>query len=670
MAFIFFTILVIWIIILQQKVDKLSNTIDTIARLYTKPAPIKESQVETLPEAPKEIKPEEVITENIDFKRPEKDFDISKIFLGNIFNKIGALAIIIAIIIFIKLVSPYIVITPLVKICAGFIAGLVMIGTAFHLRKNEKLQNYSEVLLGTGFADLFITTFCGYGMFHLLNTYSAIIIGAILLISTYIISDKMKTKSMLIIGLIGGYLTPFLSNADVNVSISYLIFLNAISVVYSLKNKNVKVINIINLVLTMIIMSGFKIFNEICIALPLALWLVYIIYDLLREKDANDYDTGLSWINYGVLTVFTILIYQGIKSSLEIVFACTALGYLALSIYSRKINFEQFKNYDYYILLNIWFLIFFIQGDIYRVFAWSISALILTFVIKKFNFEHLQKFIVGYYYSAFSYVLLAHVDGKYCLTEQYNPIINIRTAIFSVPVISMCISSFINEKYREILKFGAIALLYIFVVAEINSYLSTFENTELIEFNKTMMYIIIGFMYSLQNRFLFKKTNFGVYNFAGYIAFLISLSALVFNSYFYPEGFMNILNFRFAAYIVAIICSVIEAKEYDLFKYIAIFLGFMLCHSESVGIYEMYGNQFQYIISIVWVLYSGLITTVGIIKNKDYLKYSGIILSILSILRIFIYDLAKVDALYKLVILLVLGVILMFVSYLYSKKKI
>ena len=328
MAFIFFIILVVWIIVLQQKLDKLSDTVDTIVRLDEKPQLIKENQVEFLSETPKEIKPEKIITKNIDFKKTENDFDISKIFLGNIFNKIGALAIIIAIVIFIKLVSPYIVITPLVKISAGFIAGLLMIGTAFHLRKNEKLQNYSEVLLGTGFADLFITTFCGYGMFHILNTYSAIIIGAILLISTYIISDKMKTKSMLIIGLIGGYLTPFLSNADVNVSISYLIFLNAISVVYSLKNKNVKVINIINLVLTMIIMSCFKISHEICIALPLVLWLVYIVYDLLREKNTNEYDAGLSWINYGVLTVFTILIYHDIRSSLETVFACTALGYL------------------------------------------------------------------------------------------------------------------------------------------------------------------------------------------------------------------------------------------------------------------------------------------------------------------------------------------------------
>ena len=693
MEFIFFTVLFIWIIFLQQKLNKLSDTIDMIAKTNRKVPQIQKNHTETLPKKQENIlqekihtenvekvltentekvltkNVEKIHTENVDFKKSEDDSDISKIFLGNIFNKIGAIAIIIAVIIFIKLVSPYIVITPLFKIFAGFIAGFIMIGIAFHLRKNEKLQNYSEVLLGTGFADLFITTFCGYGMFHILNTWSVIIIGAILLISTYIISDKMKTNSMLKIGLIGGYLTPFMSGTDTNISISYLIFLNAISAAYSLKNKNVKAINIVNLILTMIIMSFIKTSNEICIALPLILWLVYIIYDLLREKDLNDYDTGVSLINYGVLTVFTILIYQEIRSLLEVVFICTALGYVGLSTYSRKINFEQFKNYDYYILLNVWFLIFFIQGDLYKIFAWSASALILSLVCKKFNFEHLQKFIIGYHYSAFSLTLLAHTDRQFCLTAQYNPIINIRAAIFSIPAISMFITSYIVEKYKDILRFTAVALAYIFVIAEINSFASTIVQYELIEFNKTMTYIIIGFVYSLQNRIMFNKTNFKVYSLAEYTAFLIALIALIINSYSYPEGFMNILNFRFAAYIAAIICSIVKSKKYDLFKYISVFLGFMLCYSESASLYDIYGVQFQYLISIVLILYSALITIAGIFKNLDYLKHSGIILSIFTIIRIFIYDLATVDALYKLIILLILGVILMFVSYLYSKKK-
>jgi uncharacterized membrane protein len=42
---------------------------------------------------------------------------------------------------------------------------------------------------------------------------------------------------------------------------------------------------------------------------------------------------------------------------------------------------------------------------------------------------------------------------------------------------------------------------------------------------------------------------------------------------------------------------------------------------------------------------------------------------ILTIVRIFIYDLAKVDALYKLVAFLALGIILMLVSYIYTASK-
>ena len=58
----------------------------------------------------------------------------------------------------------------------------------------------------------------------------------------------MKTLSMLVIGLLGGYLTPFLSGAEKDVIFGYLIFLNLISLIYTLKNKHNKVINVINLI--------------------------------------------------------------------------------------------------------------------------------------------------------------------------------------------------------------------------------------------------------------------------------------------------------------------------------------------------------------------------------------------------------------------------------------
>jgi uncharacterized membrane protein len=71
-------------------------------------------------------------------------------------------------------------------------------------------------------------------------------------------------------------------------------------------------------------------------------------------------------------------------------------------------------------------------------------------------------------------------------------------------------------------------------------------------------------------------------------------------------------------------------------------------------------------ISLGWVLYSGTITITGIIANKKYLVNTGIFLSIITILRIFFYDLAAVEAIYKLVAILALGIILMLISYIYT----
>ena len=130
---------------------------------------------------------------------------------------------------------------------------------------------------------------------------------------------------------------------------------------------------------------------------------------------------------------------------------------------------------------------------------------------------------------------------------------------------------------------------------------------------------------------------------------------------------MPIVNLRCAVYITAILSSIIFARwmKGEPFKYIAVILGFFLVHCESVGLTHIHEN-IKFIISLVWVLYSGGITICGILLNKRYLINSGIFIIILTIFRIFIFDLAKVDALYKLVAFLALGIILMLVSYIYT----
>ena len=702
MAIFLCLILAIWLACVHQKLNSLTRSIEflrsSLNRLNMeediknqpsacepKAEPVKEEasvekiQVQSQPEI-SQVSPKFNDLEsknNIDIKKlnsVKSNSDIQNVFLGNIFNKIGAITIIVAVIIFIKLVSPFIHLTPQMTVGAGYLAGIAMAVGALYLHRKEKFKAFSEVLLGTGFATLFINTFCAYSYFKVFSTATALCIGGTLLLITYIIADRMKTLSMLVIGLLGGYLTPFLSGAEKDVIFGYLIFLNLISLIYTLKNKHNKVINVVNLVLTMFIMVDYNLFNKINPVYPLVLWLVYLPYDILRDKSSK-LDTTLSGINYFVLTLFTLILFDNDHFCLGVVFASTAVGYLILAVLSRISKSELYKYYEHYILINVWLFILFILNDMNSVIAWAAIPFVVALLIKFFKLDYLKSMVVWYYLSAFIGVLTAHIEGNYVLMANYNPILNLRALIVGTPAISMLASSYIlknsGKNISNLLKFSGVSLIYLYISGEVTSMLNADgTNSSYKAFNLALSYVILGFMYAINMKFLYNSAKSLLYDIAGYIIAGISLFALMITSYIYPEGYVVLLNMRVCAYAAAILLCLIYIKytKAEFFKYLAVILGFLLVHSESVGVKNVYGDEFQYIISLSWVLYSGIVTTIGIIKSKNFLKYIGIVLSLLTVARIFIFDLARVESVYKLIICLVLGVILMLVSYIYTAK--
>jgi uncharacterized membrane protein len=245
-----------------------------------------------------------------------------------------------------------------------------------------------------------------------------------------------------------------------------------------------------------------------------------------------------------------------------------------------------------------------------------------------------------------------------------------------VPVISMMFSSLLFRgtwaKASNWLRFMGLSMAYVYVIGEINSYLLRIsESDDYINFCRLMIFTIIGFIYSLNAKKVANVTNSLLFNVASYVIFGITTFVLLISSYWYPDAYQVIFNLRCAAYVLAIISCLQFAKwdNLEIFKCIAVILGFFLCHSESAGVPKLYGSGWQYLISLAWVLYSGVTTIVGIVNNRRYLINTGIVMIILTIVRIFIYDLAKVDALYKLVAFLALGIILMLVSYIYTASK-
>lgn len=678
-------ICIIWLAFVQQKLDKVSRTLDCLVKEIYKSQknevkkPLQEVAPASQPEMKEievkpvvEVKPE-TYTEKAELKETvvkKDDFNLQGAFLGNIFNKIGALAIIVAVIIFIKLVSPFIVITPLMKVIFGCLAGVGMITGAMYLHKKDNMKNYSEVLLGTGFADLFITTFCAYSMFHLISTGAVITIGALLLMITFILAQQMKTVSMLVIGLIGGYLTPCFSGAQYEVCMWYLIFLNAVSLIFTLKNQRFCSINIINLIVTMFAFVPYVI-EPAKPVLPVVLWGIYVVYDLLRDK-SNKVGYAVSIVNYAVLTIFSMILFRTSQVYFGSMLGVAALVYYILAYCSYVSKNEIYKTYVYYILLNVWLVILFLLNDIHSVMSFSLIGFVLAVFVAKFNRKYLNAAMQGYFFTAFAGALLAKSGGDFCMFAHYAPILNIRTLVFGIPVAAMLLSAYIlkkeNQNTYNLLLFSGISLAYLYVVGEINSLLN--HTGDAADFNKWMLYLIIGFVYSVQTKRLYKQNGFVLFEVASWFIYIVSLILLLCGSYTYPAEYLPVVNLRCAAYVTAILASMVFAKwmKGEAFKYIAVILGFFLVHSESVGLTHIYEN-IKFIISLAWVLYSGGITICGILLNKRYLINSGIFIIILTIFRIFIFDLAKVDALYKLIAFLALGIILMLVSYIYTSNQ-
>ena len=213
-----------------------------------------------------------------------------------------------------------------------------------------------------------------------------------------------------------------------------------------------------------------------------------------------------------------------------------------------------------------------------------------------------------------------------------------------------------------------------FVVFEINNYF--LAGTELGAWSKVfikmMILSIIGFKYALQMKKIGMDTKFVLFETASYVVGTLSLILLLCFGLNYPNqhNFVPICNIRFLAFTSAIITSILFIRwtKEEFFKYLAVILGFILL---TVEVYDCIGTHFDnhYIVSVFWMLYSGIITTIGILSNKKFLKNVGIFTSVLTLAKVLFFDIAGLEATYKLIVFMLVGIVLMLVSYLYNKYK-
>jgi len=118
--------------------------------------------------------------------------------------------------------------------------------------------------------------------------------------------------------------------------------------------------------------------------------------------------------------------------------------------------------------------------------------------------------------------------------------------------------------------------------------------------------------------------------------------------------------------------SVIENTKFHLFLEAVIHVSILnFLSNELVTWLHIAGYQdiFKLGLSILWSVYSLILVSLGIYKKKKHLRIFALVLFGITLAKLFLYDISNLSTISKTVVLIVLGLLLLIISFLYNKFK-
>jgi len=93
--------------------------------------------------------------------------------------------------------------------------------------------------------------------------------------------------------------------------------------------------------------------------------------------------------------------------------------------------------------------------------------------------------------------------------------------------------------------------------------------------------------------------------------------------------------------------------------------------AELLFISQIYSieNSNRYLLTVLWGIYAIILISFGFYKKLKYLRITGLVLIFIALVKLFVFDISDVSKLYKTIIFVSLGVLLLIISFLYTKYK-
>lgn len=680
---------------------------------------------------PVEVKEPVVSAQKV--RRPtfmERNPDLEKFIGENLLSKIGVVIFVIGMGFLVKLGIDSNIIHEGMRVVIGVAIGGGMIGLAHYLRNT--LAKFSSVLIGGAFSVLYFTIALAFHEYGLIPQMGAFAIMVFITAFAVLLSIRYDRKELAVLAIIGGFGTPFFVRTGAGNYLSLLTYilildLGMLALVYF---KKWNVINYIVYTFTYILYAGVFITQYtledkasagglflFLTAFYLIFFLMSIIYNLknarkfklaeismLLSNSAIYFGLGLSLIND-----INAGLYNGLFTGLVAVFNFA----FAYKLYTRK---GIDKNLLYLLIgLVLTFVTLIapvqLQGNYITIF-WALESVLLFWLAKKSEIKLMNNISL--------FVLLLMFVS---LVMDWNSVYgHLRHPMLMIPFVNkgfitsfMAIGSLIAFNYMSrdnlVLNFGKFQViwkpLYLKILLIIALYIGFFLELEYQFIRAEYFYTLRDILLGIYNFFFvialglfpyFKKTELVKKAIAGFSmlaigAYLTIYSAIIGQSRDYL--LTNTESISSGFYIHYILLILFIALVSGVYREIYTRFGFqskvgnislwvlslivviassleighvtvLASYDATLGIH--YETAVKNVYPIVWAITALILMICGMRFKLKTLRIAALVLFLVTIVKLFFYDLAG-NATGKIISFILLGVILLVISFLYQKLK-
>jgi len=541
----------------------------------------------------------------------EKTESVETKVTGKWFAVIGILAILFGVGFFLKYAFENNLIGETGRVILGTFGGLLLLVIGDLLFRKEKYRQYSFFLTGGGLALLYLSIYGAFNFYHLINQTLASVFMILITLGGMIISIKQNSEKVSALALLGGFLTPFLLSEGVDSQVSlftYILILN-LGFLFLSYFKKWRLVYALNFIATFVIF--FSWLNEYYAESKLPLTLAFL---------------SLFFLIF-LLAPFLRSLFHQEKSKEEdlVISTANAAIYFATSYFLLIDKYEPFLGF------------FFALGAVvYLICASSISSL---------NKE--DKFGV-YVLGGIGLVLL--------------------TAAVPIQLSGSWIT----------IAWAAEALILAWFGVSFKSYnLRVFSSLIFIFITIRLIFFDLGERPSLQNFQVIANQRF--------LTYLVSILAIFITTYLYNKhkaelnesermvpGVLGVAGNLFLALILSVESFAFFDKKIFLLKASSAspdLLSLGLSPEELSQKTQSLRNFQNLTLSLIWAVYSAFLMIFGILKHIRYARLLAIFGFAAVIFKVFLYDISALSDVYRILSFIILGVILLVVSFLFYRYK-